>query len=38
MKKIIHWFLFSTNGQTILILLAALYIAGLLQNDIPQFR
>jgi hypothetical protein len=38
MKKIIHWFLFNQNGQTILILLAALYVAGLLQKDIPQFR
>jgi hypothetical protein len=38
MKKLILWFLLNRNGQTVLILLAALYVAGLLQKDIPQFR
>jgi hypothetical protein len=38
MKKLITWLLYSRNGQTVLILLAALYVAGLLQKDIPQFR
>jgi hypothetical protein len=38
MKKLITWLFYSRNGQTVLILLAALYVAGLLQKDIPQFR
>jgi hypothetical protein len=38
MEKIITWLLYNRNGQTVLILLAALYVAGLLQKDIPQFR
>jgi hypothetical protein len=38
MKKLILWLVFNRNGQTVLILLAALYVAGLLQKDIPQFR
>jgi hypothetical protein len=32
MKKLINWILFNRNGQTILIITIALYIAGLLQN------
>lgn len=38
MKKLITWLLFNRNGQALLIILAALYITGLLQKDIPQFR
>jgi hypothetical protein len=38
MKKAILWLLWSRNGQALLIILAALYITGLLQKDIPQFR
>jgi hypothetical protein len=38
MKKLITWLLFSHNGQSLLIILAALFVAGLLQKDIPQFR
>jgi|APGre2960657404_1045060.scaffolds.fasta_scaffold112625_3 hypothetical protein len=38
MKKAILWLVFNRNGQTVLILLAALYVAGLLQKDIPEFR
>jgi hypothetical protein len=38
MKKTILWLVFNRNGQTVLILLAALYVAGLLQKDIPEFR
>jgi hypothetical protein len=38
MKKLIIWLLFNRNGQSLLIILAALYVAGLLQKDIPQFR
>ena len=32
MKKIAYWILFNKNGQAILILLIALYIAGLLEK------
>jgi len=38
MKKMIIWLLFSRNGQSLLIILAALYVAGLLQKDILEFR
>ena len=38
MKKAILWLVFNPNGQAVIILLAAFYVAGLLQKDIPQFR
>jgi hypothetical protein len=38
MRKAIIYLLFNRNGQSILIILAALIIAGYLQKDIPEFR
>jgi hypothetical protein len=38
MKKLITWLLFNRNGQSLLIIIAALFVAGYLQRDIPQFR
>jgi len=32
MERLIKWLLFNRNGQSLLIILIALYIAGLLQN------
>jgi len=32
MIKMINWFIFNRNGQSLLIIIIALYLAALLQN------